>query len=180
MTLEKTSYKDRSPRTKFIIDALAMYYTPSQVLTMLEDAREEFPEEIPSKSTIANYKIRYATDIKQRRAEISDKELPILDPAWRFLRLQEIVEESLAGKEIVTKRGELAHVKDFKSAITAVAEVNKMTGFTGKTRDEDAKDAEKLKQQILEELRADLLKVPNASPEEVDAVLAKMEQDWVM
>lgn len=164
---------EKSPRTKFIIDAYAMYHTPSQIMAMLEQA-EEFADEQPiKKNTVANYKVKFAEEIRKRRAEITDSALPILDPAWRLLRYQEIVEEALEGKEALTKRGELIHLKDFKSAITALAQVDKVTGY-GK-QDDEKEAFKKMMAQILEELRTELLQT-GASPEDVEEVIRIQEQ----
>jgi hypothetical protein len=133
---------------------------------------------LPSKATVSTYKVRLAEDIRDRRAELADTELPVLDPAWRYLRLQEIIEESVAGIEKKGMRGETYLQKDYKSAISALAEVNKMTGFTGKNREEDDKDSKRLMKQILEELRADLLKAGN-KPEEVDEIIRAKEAEFI-
>lgn len=164
---------EKSPRTKFIIDAYAMYHTPSQIMAMLEQA-EEFVDEKPiSKTTVANYKVKFAEEIRKRRAEITDSALPILDPAWRLLRYQEIVEEALEGKEALTRKGELIHIKDFKSAITALAQVDKVTGY-GK-EDDEKESFKKMMAQILEELRVDLIRA-GYKPEEVEEVVKQQEE----
>lgn len=176
-TPKKATYQDLSPRNKFIVDGFAMHYTPTQVHRMLE-ASEEFKNDVPSLSTIGSYKIRFGEIIKQRRYEIGDSELPIIDPTWRFMRLQEIVEEAMEGVEKVNQRTGASWVeKDYRSAISALTEVNKMTGFTGKRDADEKEEAQKMMKSILEELRADLLKT-GANPEEVDLLIEQKRMEF--
>jgi coenzyme F420-reducing hydrogenase alpha subunit len=170
------AYQDKTRRTQFIIDAYAMYHTAGQIMSMLEQT-DDFKEEKPiTKSTVSGYKIQHADDIKKRRAEITDKALPILDPSWRLTRYQEIVEESLEGREVFNRTGDLTgYVKDFKSAITALAQVDKVTGY-GK-EDDEKESVRKMMKSILEELRADLLKTC-AAPEDVEAIISEKEKEF--
>jgi hypothetical protein len=172
----KLTYEERNPRTRFIIDAYAMYYTPTQIIHMLEEMRDQFPEEPLSKSTVAGYKVQYAEDIRKRRAEISDKELPILDPAWRLLRYQEAVEQALEGIETPSKFGSYLK-KDFKAAISALAQVDKITGY-GK-QDDEQESVKKMMRQIIDELRADLLATGKYAPEEVEQEVQRYEEKFI-
>ena len=168
--------QEKSPRTKFIIDAYAMYHTPSQIMAMLEQA-EEFADEKPiQKNTVANYKVKFADEIRKRRAEITDSALPILDPAWRLLRYQEIVEEALEGSPVFSRAGmEIGVKKDYKAAITALAQVDKVTGYG---KEDDEKEAvKKMMAQILEELRSDLIKA-GYQPDEVEEVVKQQEEKF--
>jgi N-methylhydantoinase B/oxoprolinase/acetone carboxylase alpha subunit len=152
-----------------------MYYTPTQIIHMLEDMKDQFPEEIPTKGTIAGYKVKYAEDIRQRRAEISEKDLPILDPAWRLLRYQEAVEEALEGTETPSKFGTFLK-KDFKAAISALAQVDKITGY-GK-QDDEQESVKKMMRQIIDELRNDLLATGKYSPDEVEQEVQRYEEKF--
>ncbi len=167
----KATYQSSSPKMKFIFDAYAMYHTPSQVHYMLEQS-EEYKDETPALSTLKGYKVQYAEIIKTRRYEIGDSELPVIDPTWRFMRLQEIIEDSVEGIEKTNQRTGATWVeKDYASAIKALAEVNRMTGFNGKRDEDEKEEAAKLMKSILEELRSDLIKLGKYSTEEVDALI---------
>lgn len=168
---KKPGYEKRSPRTQYVIDCFAMFYSPNQVYQMLLKAKEagEFLDEPDIKLTTVNqYRAIYSEDVKQRRFEIGESELPIIDPAWRYMRLQEIVEGAMEG-ETVVYRGQSIIKKDLKTAITAIAEVNRMTGFNGKNADEE-KELQKLQRQVIEELRADLI-AQGQPPEDVEKLI---------
>lgn len=174
-TPKKATYQELNPRNKFIVDGFAMHYTPTQVHRMLKQS-EEFSSEVPAVSTLAGYKVRFGEVIRQRRYEIGDNELPVIDPTWRYMRLQEIIEESIEGVEKETRIGTVI-VKDYRAAISALSEVNKMTGFTGKRDTDEKEEAQKLMKSILEELRSDLLKT-GANPEDVDAIIEQKQAEF--
>jgi hypothetical protein len=58
-----------------------------------------------------------------------------------------------------------------------LAQVDKITGY-GKT-DDEKETVRKLLKQIVDELRADLMKIPGADPSEVEAIVLEKERELI-
>lgn len=171
MSRQKTPYEDRPEHVQFMIDCLAAYMTPQQVVNALitkygEDARIK-------RETVKVYAKRYAGDVLRRRRELS-VELPIMNPIARFKYLQDIVEKAMGGVTRESKKGELYETLELANAVAAIREVNVMQGF-GKGQqpliDDPAIAEEKARQEQLAITREAYQALKEANPGKSDADL---------
>jgi hypothetical protein len=163
----KNSYEDFSEYKRFIIDGFAAYYSPREIHEALKEqfTDEEGNPRSVSLSTLRTYQIRHADVIKSRREELAMSDIPVLDPMVRFRWLQDIIEESMAGMDRVTKGGVVIKVKDFSSAIKALDTVNKMTNTYKEAAKPKDSDERAEKKRLVEDLREQLKK---ANPEALE------------
>lgn len=149
----------REPQVDKAIELFALFGTPASVFKTIS---KEFGENGLTAYAIRKIREDYRAEILKKRDELQAT-IPLLDVNERWARLQEIVDGSLAGDEIITKFG--SYIKyDRMAALNAL----KLAGEFATTKGVVNTDDDELVRSIVLDAYEDLKKEkPNATDEEI-------------
>lgn len=119
------TYDDRPEHIRFILDCLAVGYSPTRVVNMLRERYGENAEQIVGRTTIISYQKRYFAEIQQRERELR-AEIPLMMPSQRMRVLQRIIDEAIDGTIVFGRDGSQSIKKDYAAAVSAIKELNAM------------------------------------------------------